>query len=52
MSDLICKWMHMKNNAIINNKTAYKWKLPNVTEWNVDPESFYETYLHLSVDKK
>ncbi len=29
--------MHMKNNA--STLTAYKWKLPNVTEWNVDPES-------------
>ncbi len=19
--------------------SAYKWKLPNITEWNVDPES-------------
>ncbi len=25
----------MKNNVIINTK----WKLPNATEWNVDPES-------------
>ncbi len=30
----------MKNNAIINTNRIYcKWKLPNVTEWNVNPES-------------
>ncbi len=31
----ICIWKIMRSSTL----TAYKWKLPNVTEWNVDPDS-------------
>ncbi len=37
-SDLICSiciWKIMRSSTL----TTYKWKLSNVTEWNVDPES-------------
>ncbi len=31
----ICIWKIMRSSTL----TAHKWKLSNVTEWNVDPES-------------
>ncbi len=35
-SNLICNHMHIKI-MWSSTLTAYKWKQPNVTEWNVDP---------------
>ncbi len=40
-NDRVCKQMHIQNNAIIKNSTAYKIKTvwSDVTKWSVSPGS-------------